>query len=635
MIDELHIQNLALIDAITLVPSPRFTVITGETGAGKTAIVSALRLLLGERASQEIIHADSDYLEVAARFMPRSSADTQRRIDKEKAAQLQNIFPDSFLRRFEKDAGKALLSIYDTDGEAIIKRRVIKEGRSRATINGSMVSLKELSAILDPHIDLCGQFDHQYIFESGYQQIVLDSWGSQYINEPKAAYVQAFKRAKDAQDAYKELLELHETSLDRVDEARYILQEINEVDPQEGEYEELQHALNRSEHGEALMRASSSAYEALGGEDGSLDCLNKALSELENVQQLDTDYESMIQRLREACYVLEDVSRELYDHAESLEFDPNELEEMQTRMASFQWLFKRYGPTLGDVLRKRDEAERLIAACDNYDSEIKKAKQECDEAEAYVQKCAVDLDEARKKAIPGLTSKINEVMKMLHMDGAELSIAITERKRSEWTTQSPSRICFEYAAVSGAIPRPLERIASGGEISRVMLALKTVLGEHDNVDTLVFDEIDSGTGGTVAHSVGLLLAQLSKTHQIIAITHHAQLAACADVHYVVTRKGDSTVLTKVEDDKRTEEIARMLSGSITGSSLSHAKELLDDAKRGELSQKTKPTWFSGRLIEKRCILVQSVPGHVLLFCALGEVFEMSRDVNLLRTDICA
>ncbi len=579
MIDELHIHNLALIEEVTFTPAAGFTVITGETGAGKTAIVSALRLLLGERASQEIIHAGSEYLEVAGRFVSRDCREPGSKDVLDAETETKDNQVDFSKHNSDGVTGKTLLSIYDTDGEAIIKRRVLREGRSRATINGSMVSLKELNSILDPHIDLCGQFDHQYLFDSTYQQIVLDSWGAGYIAEAKAQYSDAYEKAKSARLAYDELRDLHKSSLDRLEEARYILQEIQEVNPSAEEYEELKRDLKRSEHSEALMRASHNAYEALSGENASLDYLNEALHELQTAGQLDSDYESMIQRLRESCYLLEDVSRELYDYMETLEFDPDSLEEMQERMAQMQWLLKRYGPTLDEVMHKRDEALRLVALNDNYDEEMRKAKTECDEAEERVNTYAKQLDEARKKAIPGLTYKINAIMKELHMDEAELTIAIIPRERTEWTSQSPSRIRFEYAAVKGAVPRPLDRIASGGEISRVMLAVKTVLGEHDQVDTLVFDEIDAGTGGAVAHAVGKLLSELSQTHQIIAITHHAQLASSADAHFVVSRTGARTSLKKVEGEEREREIARMLSGSITASSLSHAKELLDQAHR--------------------------------------------------------
>lgn len=541
MIDEIQVQNLALIRSASLEPSSGLTVLTGETGAGKTALLSALKLLMGARASADWVRDGERELVVSGRFF--------------------NVGGEE-----------------EPCDETIVTRKVNAEGRSRASVNGSMASAGELAQLVASSIDLCGQFEHQQLMRPATHVSLLDDWAVGDVADALAAYRQAFQTANAAAAEYARLEEAQGQAGAKQEDARFTLARIDEVDPQEGEYEQLEHDLHLAEHAETLVMAAAGAHAALSDDGGAIDGLNAAASALEAGGRFDKELASLADSLREVGYVLEDVSAQARDYRDKIDFDPAELAAQQDRFSSMQGLLRAYGPRMEDVFARRAEAAEIIAMTSDAESLLRRARAACDEAEAALAVAADKLDEARENAAPLFTSQVTDVMARLQMQGGALSYDHERLPRESWSDRGPSSFEFLYKPTDTAHPRPLARIASGGEMSRVMLAVKVVLGNHDSVQTLVFDEVDAGVGGAVAVALADEIARLAQSHQVMVVTHLAQVAVRADTHYVVRREGNETALVRVEGDERELEIARMLSGSATEASLAHARELLADAQ---------------------------------------------------------
>ncbi|MBS4896840.1 MAG: DNA repair protein RecN [Gordonibacter pamelaeae] len=552
MIDEIQVENLALIREAALVPARGLTVLTGETGAGKTALLSALKLLMGARADKDAVRDGEEALVVSGRFY-----------------------------------GVALDGLEDADAEADLRelvatRRVTADGRSRVSLDGRMASVGELARAVAPAIDLCGQHEHQQLMKTSQHVRMLDAWAGGAVAEARAAYEEAFTAAGAAAAELARVREAVEASSARLDEARFVLQRIDAVDPREGEYDELLEELGRVEHAEALAVAASAAHEALAGEEGAIDALGGAVSALDSAARYDAKLGEFADALREAGYVLEDMARETRDYREGVEFDPEALAQQQERMASLQGLLRTYGPRMEDVLARRAEAADLVSLVDDAAERERAARQGLDRAEAALAQAAAALAEARAEAAPRFAAAVCAQMGRLEMGGAELVCDLAPLEREQWTKAGSQAVEFLFRPGAGMQARPLARIASGGEVSRVMLAVKVVLGEADEVDTLVFDEVDAGVGGSTAVALADVLADLARTHQVIVVTHLAQVAVRGEVHYVVRKTAGErampeTDLRRLPDGERPAEIARMLSGDATETSLAHAREMLERA----------------------------------------------------------
>ena len=538
MIDELRVQNVALIREASIAPAaPGLTVLTGETGTGKSALLSSVKLLMGERADAGAVREGADSLAVEGRFYLRDG---------------------------------------DPDG-CVVRRRVEVAGRSRVEIDGAMASVRELAAGVGSTIDLCGQHEHQRLLTQANHAALIDAWAGERVSWPLAAYVEALDAAKAAADELDRVREDARTATERLDEAEFTLQRIEEVDPREGEYEELEEQLPRIEHAETLMGAAGGAHDALAGDEGAMDAVSSAVDALRDASRYDTGLGKLADSLESALIDIEDVASELRDYRDSVEYDPSELDRMQSRMATLRGLMRSYGPGMADVLARRERARRVVEAAHDGGSSVRKAQAAVEKAEAELARRADALDEARAAAAPRFAEEVNAQMATLQMGSATLEVQLGRLPRSQWTREGASRVELLYRPAAGLTPRPLRRIASGGEVSRVMLSIKVVLGEADGTDTLVFDEVDAGVGGATAVALGELLARLAETHQVIVVTHLAQGAVHADRHYLVSKTDDDvpeTTIVPIEGEDRVREIARMLSGDATEASLAHAREML-------------------------------------------------------------
>lgn len=560
MLDEIHLHDVALIHDAELIPSQGLTVVTGESGSGKTALLNGIKLLIGERGEADMVREGADKLTVEGRFFYRSPAENDgKRTPADEAAEA----PDGLL----------------------VSRTVSAEGRSRVRIAGSLGSVRELAQGPGRHIDLCGQHEHQRLLKTHEQAAMLDAWIGAEAAASRASYQQAFAAVQAAHDELAHLRELGAAETSRIEEAQFVLRSIDAVGPESGEYEALLAKAQRAEHAEAIAQALNGAHDALSEEGGVLEQVAQAAEGLEHIGTFDERYANAAQALREAEFVLEDVARDLSSlRSDDDAFDLQALESLQERIASFQSLCRSWGPTMDEVFAAREKAAAIVHAVAFLDEELAGARKRLAAAEAMLDKAAQQFLAVRSGAAPQFAAAVGAVLAELDMAGVEFVCRVVPLERAQWSAAGASQVEFLFRPAPGMGERPLSRIASGGELSRVILAVKVVLGEADGVDTLVFDEVDAGVGGKAARAVAAVLTRLAHTHQVICVTHLAQIAVAGAVHYCVQKETDSptgapeTTVIPLEGEARIREVARMLSGQVDEASCAHARELLEQAQ---------------------------------------------------------
>lgn len=539
MLEELRVRNLALIEDVSLEFSGGMTVLTGETGAGKTALVGALKLLVGERADSTMVRAGTQEAVVEGRLLH--------------------------------------------DGREIVaRRRVSADGRSKCTLDGEMATVAGMSEALGPLVDLHGQHEHQALLQPSRHVEYLDRYAGPAVAAAHLEYGTARQEWVRAHATLERLLaQLHEAQ-EKSDYLRFVVKEIESAGIDAQEEAAIQERLPALQYGERLAAAAKEAYASLRDEGGASDGLAVAQSALSHARDVDPRLDEITGRLHEIVALTDDLVTELRGYVESLEHDPAELDTIQGRLATYAGLRKKYGPSTEDVLRTFSDAEATLAALDAGDAGVRAAQDECDLARDAFVRAAENLSTARREIAPRFVSDLIEATADLEMSGTSFQVMFEDLPFNAWGDDGPQRVEFMYAPGPDQPARPLARIASGGEISRVMLALKGVLGAADEVPVLVFDEVDAGIGGSTATAVGRRLKQLASRHQVLVVTHLAQVAVFADRHIVVEKTSSaSTVSTSVRTvtgQDRTIEISRMLSGVESDAGLAHAEELLGKAR---------------------------------------------------------
>jgi len=552
MLETIRIQNIALIDANEVEFRPGFNVLTGETGAGKSILLGALDLVLGARASAEVVRAGAEKAQVEAIF----------RIGK----------PGRRLAALLREHDIAL-----EDGCLLVQRTVGADGRSRAYAGGSMVPISVLAALGDELVDLHGQHEHQSLLKTERQLDLLDAYaGTVPLAEETAESVAQMRTIE------KVIASLESDDRERTRQLEFMRFEVGEIDSaalQPGEEEELRSRLNLITNSEVVYRRASQAYNVLYEAESSaaIDRLDAALQEIDELAAIDARFKPLAEQLNEARTVTAAVAEEVRAFTEIVEYDPQELEELNQRKTLIQTLKRKYGGTLDEVLAYREKAAAEIAAYDTRDERLESLRAQLVEATRAAQALAEKLSAKRRAAAEKLDRQVSSALQDLGMKGAKFSTAV---QVVELGTHGIDKVEFLLAANLGERAKPLRQVASGGEISRIMLALKVVFAGADAIPTLVFDEIDAGVGGAVARKVAEKLGQLARSHQVICITHIAQIAATASAHFTVSKKtvkGRTTsTVQEIARDARVDEIARLLDGSLTTVSLEHARALLGE-----------------------------------------------------------
>jgi DNA repair protein RecN (Recombination protein N) len=569
----LRISGFALIDELELELGPGLTVITGETGAGKSIVVGALALLRGGRAAADVIRTGRDEARVEAAF---------------------DVPADSPVRARLADAGR------DVEGELVVRRTISRGERGRVHLGGSLATAGDLGATVGAMVDIVSQHDQQSLTDPESQLAILDAFADAFTASAAAGgagkasvpagHHEARREMEVAYNAWREAgAELERfgadlrTRTEREDLLRFQLGELETaklVDPDEEAALRIER--ERLRHADKLQTAVSRGEELLyAGEAAVTDRLATVARELAGLVALDPTLGPLVERLRQAQAEVEDVARELGRYGAGTRSDPARLGAIDERLFLLGRLARKHGGTLADAIRRRDEMMRELGDIGSFEEALAARRQAAEAAGTRAGQAAAALTLSRRRAAAGLEERLGRLLGELGLGEARIPVEVTDRDGPG--PSGSDKVRFLFAPNPGEPPRPLAKIASGGELSRVMLAVKQALARTDRVRTYVFDEVDTGVGGRTAEIIGRKLKAIAGERQVIAITHLAQIAVFADVHHRVTKAvhaGRTAVtLERLSDRERTREIARMLSGdSPSRQATAHAEELLRRAQ---------------------------------------------------------
>jgi DNA repair protein RecN (Recombination protein N) len=564
VLEEIRIGSLGVIESSTLELGPGLTVITGETGAGKTMIVTALGLLLGGRA-------DSGAVRTGA-----------------KTARVEGVVRVGDLAAFAAAVEEAGGEI--EDDRVVLARNVSAEGRSRAFVGGASVPVSALSGVAEPLVAVHGQSDQHRLLQARAQREALDRFGGEPLAGLLATYAALHRRLEACE---RELDEVVATARERAQEAdllRFGLGEVEAVAPEPGEDTALAAEETRLGFSDTLRTAAELAREALSSEHGHPDALattSAARTLLAGVREHDAEAGELADRLAELTYLLSDLAADVASYAARIDTDPARLAAVSERRAALTSLTRKYGDTIDEVLAWSERSAGRLLDLDGTDERIEVLRAEQDVLVRERAAAATALTAARAEAAGRLGAEVTAELALLAMPHARFNVEVRPSER--FTASGADEVELMLAANTGSEPRPLAKGASGGELSRVMLAIEVALAGTSPVPTFVFDEVDAGVGGAAAVEVGRRLAQLARSAQVLVVTHLPQVAAYADRHVVVEKSSDGTVtssgLTVLDDEQRERELSRMLAGlADSDTALAHARELLDVAQEARAAR---------------------------------------------------
>lgn len=554
MLSVLKIRNLALVEDVTWELAAGLVGVTGETGAGKSIIVGALKLILGERADRSLIRTGQDACTVEASFHLKD------------AKAVDAVLEDAGLEPCQ-------------DGELIVKRTISASGANKQFVNCSPVTIQVLKSLGEFLVDLHGPHDHQSLNSRERQMDMLDKFAG--IEEQLAKYESAWKEWRAAATELDELENSERASSQQIDMLKFQANEIASADLKAGEEEEIESKHRIAANGARLAELCGAITSRLSDGEGSvIDGLREISRSIHELEKIDPGTAKMFEGFKSAQIELTELESSVADYAEELEIDPAELARLESRIDTIQKLKRKYGRTIGEILEFLAETERKLSRIENRGEEIAKLQKLVKEREAEVLKLGKQISKKRADAAPKLAKEVASHLADLGFKQSVFAAQLTNL--SEPAKSGLEEVDFHFAPNPGEPSKPLRMTASSGEMSRVLLAVKSALAKQDAVPLLVFDEIDANVGGNIAEAVGRKMAALGATHQVIAITHFPQVASLAKSHFVVTKeiKGGHTKsqISEVASDERVEELARMLGGNIT-SAREHAKSLLKGAAK--------------------------------------------------------
>jgi len=562
MLKELSIKNFAIIDQLRVEFAPGLNVLTGETGAGKSIVVDALSLALGERATVDLIRTGFQEAVVEAAF------ELNNRI----AADITTALSEQGI---EMDPG----------GDLIVRRVLSSSGKNKVYINGSLANLATLAAVGANLADIHGQHEHQSLLSLERQLDLLDTFGG--LDALRDDVTAEYRRLLDIRKKLAELQEGERDQAQREDLLRYQKNEIEAAQLKPGEDEELANAQKVMANAEKLAALSAMVDEALYSSDGSaLANLKKAINGLKDVVQIDSSLAGALDLCESGRAQIEEAAREVSSYHNRGEFDPQRLEQIGDRLDLIQKLKKKYGKTIEEIIDFGTKATASLDRMERSTEEIENLKSGIQEIKFGLTDKANQLTKKRKAAAHELEKKVEAELNHLGMKKTTFTVKITQEPGGDTFDglklgpRGADRVEFLISPNAGEEPRPLAKIVSGGELSRIMLALKTILVEGDSIPTLVFDEVDAGIGGAVAEEVGNKLKRVAKKRQVFCITHLPQIASMAGSHYGVTKsvkdERTNTEVRLLDKQERVAEIARMLGGkTITEATIKHAKEMIE------------------------------------------------------------
>lgn len=555
MLQSLHVKNLALIEEIEVEFREGLNILTGETGAGKSIILGSVNLALGGRYTKDMIRRGADYGFVELIFYVENKEQIQ-------ALEALNIFPE--------------------DGMIVLSRRLM-DGRSVSRINGETVTMAALKAAASVLIDIHGQHEHQSLLYKKNHLGFVDAFAGDRIAEEKEKAASSYRAYKDCK---KKLSEADIDESQRAKDLAFLEFEVSEIEDaclQEGEDEELESLFRRMENSRKIAEGTAAAYAFTSEENGSAsENLSRAIRELSEASTYDDRASELYEQLVEIDSLLNDFNRELSDYSKSLEFSEEEFYETETRLNDINRLKTKYGNTIGGILDYLSEQRRKIEQLEDYENYIAGLRAQCEKAEEELKKYSGRLTKIRKEQAKILEQEIEKGLIDLNFEDVKFEISFADA--ADYSANGRDDVEFMISLNPGQPVRPLVDVASGGELSRIMLVIKSVMAKRDDIETLIFDEIDVGISGRTAQKVSEKMAVIGKEHQVICITHLSQIAAMADSHYLIEKKVEAedttTSIRRLNEKESVEELARILGGAkITDAVLENAREMKELAKQ--------------------------------------------------------
>ena len=537
MITNLHIKNIGIIDDLEIDLNKGMNVLTGETGAGKTLIIDSLGVICGGRFSKEMIRKGENhsYVEI-------------------------NIYAPE--------------DINSVDGNIIIAREIYANGRNMCKINGRLVTVAELKSFMSNYIEIHGQNDNQQLLDSRTHIKYLDSFIGEEIFQLKKVYKEKYIRYNEIKRELRSNYGDEKEKQRKLDLLRYQLNEIKEAKLKVGEEEKLDEKRNIFMNSEKIVKNLSEADMAIG--ENTIDIIGTAIRALEKIEDIDKKYQETVSNLKESYYQIQEISRDISGYLEDVEFDEQEREEIETRLDTIYNLKRKYGNNIEEILKYSDEIENEIKKVENVDEYNNKLRNEQLQIEKQMIEIGEQISKIRKKYAQVLNEKINQELIDLEMKNAKINVKV-DYKVNEFYEDGKDQVEIFIKTNIGENENELTKIASGGEMSRIMLAIKKVLAEVDKISVLIFDEIDTGISGKAAKSVASKLKSISKSHQVLCISHLAAIAASADSNYYISKKVENertaTNVRLLEEQEVIHELARISSGEINEVTLQYASEL--------------------------------------------------------------
>lgn len=553
MLSELYIENLAVIEKATIDFSDKLNVFTGETGAGKSILINGINAILGQRVTKDIVRTGTDKAVISALFTD---------------------IGDNVLQVLDE------LGISAEDGQLFLTREIRSDGGSVARVNSRAVNVSVLKAIGETLVTIHGQHDNQILMAPERHIEILDSYAeSEALIED---YHSSFRELQSIAKKINKIKTEQSKKEFRMAELADIVEEINALNIHEGEDKEIEAELNISKNAVAISEALYMAKQLLSGDDdtdGAVEMTQRASKSVEGYTDIMTEISPIYDRLSSAAIEMEDISEEIGSLLDSLDIDPKRYDYLNQRSDELRRIMKKYGPELDDVLTTLENSQNELDELSGAEQSLDELNKEKERLLAEVSKKAKALSGHRKKAGERFVSQVTEELEFLNMPKVKL---VVQQKTGKLTINGMDSIEFLISANLGEEPKPIAKIASGGELSRIMLALKNVIAEKDSIGTLIFDEIDTGVSGRAAQKIGIKLKQISRLRQVLCVTHLAQMAVMADNHLLIEKniQGDRTVTTvrTLDHEQRKYEIARIMGGeNITELMLENAEQYLKDA----------------------------------------------------------
>ncbi len=553
MLSELYIENLAVIEKATIDFSDKLNVFTGETGAGKSILINGINAILGQRVTKDIVRTGTDKAVISALFTD---------------------IGDNVLQVLDE------LGISAEDGQLFLTREIRSDGGSVARVNSRAVNVSVLKAIGETLVTIHGQHDNQILMAPERHIEILDSYAeSEALIED---YHSSFRELQSIAKKINKIKTEQSKKEFRMAELADIVEEINALNIHEGEDKEIEAELNISKNAVAISEALYMAKQLLSGDDdtdGAVEMTQRASKSVEGYTDIMTEISPIYDRLSSAAIEMEDISEEIGSLLDSLDIDPKRYDYLNQRSDELRRIMKKYGPELDDVLTTLENSQNELDELSGAEQSLDELNKEKERLLAEVSKKAKALSDHRKKAGERFVSQVTEELEFLNMPKVKL---VVQQKTGKLTINGMDSIEFLISANLGEEPKPIAKIASGGELSRIMLALKNVIAEKDSIGTLIFDEIDTGVSGRAAQKIGIKLKQISRLRQVLCVTHLAQMAVMAENHLLIEKniQGDRTVTTvrTLDHEQRKYEIARIMGGeNITELMLENAEQYLKDA----------------------------------------------------------